>query len=196
MSDHHDLGEEVYAVEAITKKRLKKGKAEYLVKWQGWAARYSTWEPEENILDPRLIQQFVIEENAKILSDQKRTRKKLQKRSKNVTNKESEKEEISPSPLRESLADSHPKPPKRLTEKKLKKKKYHRGQREVIYQLKEWFPPDFHAPGPDSLQGESMYTMVETRGKGGQIIKQIKIHANPAEFIKNSTSKSTSNAVC
>ena len=28
--------------------------------------RYSTWEPEENILDPRLIQQFIIKEHSKL----------------------------------------------------------------------------------------------------------------------------------
>ena len=28
---------------------------QYLVKWKGWSPKYSTWEPEENILDPRLI---------------------------------------------------------------------------------------------------------------------------------------------
>ena len=32
--------------------------AEYLVKWKGWGPKYSTWEPEENILDVRLIEQF------------------------------------------------------------------------------------------------------------------------------------------
>merc|ERR1712156_765450 len=42
----------------ISKKRLRKGKVEYLVKWQGWGPKYNTWEPEENILDPRLIEQF------------------------------------------------------------------------------------------------------------------------------------------
>merc|ERR1712223_512598 len=53
-----DLGEMVFAAEKISKKRLRKGKVEYLVKWQGWGPKYSTWEPEENILDARLIDQF------------------------------------------------------------------------------------------------------------------------------------------
>ena len=52
------LGEMVFAAEKITKKREKKSKTEYLVKWKGWSPRYSTWEPEENILDSRLIEQF------------------------------------------------------------------------------------------------------------------------------------------
>lgn len=45
----------MFAVESITKKRIKKGNVEYLLKWQGWSPKYSTWEPEENILDPRLV---------------------------------------------------------------------------------------------------------------------------------------------
>merc|ERR1711997_1002282 len=53
-----DLGEMVFAAEKISKKRLRKGKVEYLVKWQGWGPKYNTWEPEENILDQRLIDQF------------------------------------------------------------------------------------------------------------------------------------------
>ncbi|GCC25230.1 hypothetical protein chiPu_0003638 [Chiloscyllium punctatum] len=51
-------GEHVFAVESIEKKRIRKGKVEYLVKWRGWSPKYNTWEPEENILDPRLLLAF------------------------------------------------------------------------------------------------------------------------------------------
>ncbi|XP_051987719.1 chromo domain-containing protein cec-1-like isoform X2 [Xyrauchen texanus] len=49
------IGEQVFAVESITKKRIRKGNVEYLLKWQGWSPKYNTWEPEDNILDPRLV---------------------------------------------------------------------------------------------------------------------------------------------
>lgn len=51
-------GEHVFAVESIEKKRIRKGQVEYLVKWRGWSSKYNTWEPEENILDPRLLVAF------------------------------------------------------------------------------------------------------------------------------------------
>ncbi|KAJ8002082.1 hypothetical protein DPEC_G00176110 [Dallia pectoralis] len=51
-------GEHVFAVESIEKKRNRKGRIEYLVKWRGWSPKYNTWEPEENILDPRLLDAF------------------------------------------------------------------------------------------------------------------------------------------
>ncbi|KAK1162228.1 E3 SUMO-protein ligase CBX4-like [Acipenser oxyrinchus oxyrinchus] len=51
-------GEHVFAVESIEKKRIRKGRVEYLVKWRGWSVKYNTWEPEENILDPRLLVAF------------------------------------------------------------------------------------------------------------------------------------------
>ena len=105
--------------------------------------RFSTWEPEENILDPRLIQQFTRKESAKIVSNAeaavaKRGRKPKKeepggggggggkKRAKSVgreTNKddesessEEEKEEESPKPafLMQTLSGRNPKPPKRL----------------------------------------------------------------------------------
>lgn len=55
------IGDQVFAVESITKKRIRKGNVEYLLKWQGWPQKYSTWEPEDNILDPRLV--LAYEEN-------------------------------------------------------------------------------------------------------------------------------------
>ncbi|XP_061830011.1 uncharacterized protein [Nerophis lumbriciformis] len=55
------IGDQVFAVESITKKRVRKGNVEYLLKWQGWPSKYSTWEPEENILDPCLV--HIYEEN-------------------------------------------------------------------------------------------------------------------------------------
>ncbi|XP_055509936.1 chromobox protein homolog 8a [Leucoraja erinacea] len=52
------VGERVFAAESLLKRRIRKGQVEYLVKWKGWSPKYSTWEPEENILDARLISAF------------------------------------------------------------------------------------------------------------------------------------------
>eukprot|EP00794_Sanderia_malayensis_P008935 gene8936-9888_t len=49
---------EVFAAERILKRRLKKGRVQYLVKWHGYSQKYNTWEPEENLLDPRLLKIF------------------------------------------------------------------------------------------------------------------------------------------
>ncbi|XP_062382884.1 chromobox protein homolog 6 [Sardina pilchardus] len=51
-------GDRVFAAEAILKRRVRKGHIEYLVKWKGWAIKHSTWEPEENILDDRLVSAY------------------------------------------------------------------------------------------------------------------------------------------
>ncbi|XP_050298403.1 polycomb group protein Pc [Anthonomus grandis grandis] len=54
-----ELGDQVYEAEKIIKKRKsRKGVTEYYVKWKGWSQKYNTWEPEENILDERLIELF------------------------------------------------------------------------------------------------------------------------------------------
>ncbi|XP_071384302.1 chromobox protein homolog 8b [Centroberyx affinis] len=52
------VGERVFAAESIIKRRIRRGRIEYLVKWKGWSPKYSTWEPEENILDSRLFVAF------------------------------------------------------------------------------------------------------------------------------------------
>ncbi|XP_006819878.1 uncharacterized protein LOC102801363 isoform X2 [Saccoglossus kowalevskii] len=53
-----EVGERVFAAECIQKKRIRKGRVEYLVKWKGWSNKYNTWEPEDNILDDRLLALF------------------------------------------------------------------------------------------------------------------------------------------
>jgi len=145
----HELGDQVFAAEAITKKRFRKGKTEYLVKWKGWSPRYSTWEPEENILDPRLIQQFTqkeadrIQENSqaagakrgrkpKVEKEKEKDPKRPKSRQENTEDKEEEssseeeEEKESPKPafLRETLSGRNPKPPKRYEEKEKKRKRH------------------------------------------------------------------------
>ncbi len=49
---------DIYAAEKIIKSRRRAGKLQYLVKWANYPVSQSTWEPEENILDQRLLDQF------------------------------------------------------------------------------------------------------------------------------------------
>lgn len=66
------VGERVFAAEAILKRRVRKSRLEYLVKWKGWALKHSTWEPEENILDGRLIAGFEQKERERELHGPKK----------------------------------------------------------------------------------------------------------------------------
>ncbi|XP_061736629.1 chromobox protein homolog 8b [Nerophis ophidion] len=66
------VGERVFAAEFILKRRIRKGRIEYLVKWKGWSPKYSTWEPEENILDSRLFAAFEERERERELSGPKK----------------------------------------------------------------------------------------------------------------------------
>lgn len=65
------MGEQVFAAECILSKRLRKGKLEYLVKWRGWSSKHNSWEPEENILDPRLLLAFQKKEHEKEVQNRK-----------------------------------------------------------------------------------------------------------------------------
>uniref|UniRef100_A0A0D9XIL1 Chromo domain-containing protein n=1 Tax=Leersia perrieri TaxID=77586 RepID=A0A0D9XIL1_9ORYZ len=43
------LAEGFYEIEDIRRRRLRKGKLQYLVKWRGWPESANTWEPLENL---------------------------------------------------------------------------------------------------------------------------------------------------
>ncbi|KAI3800661.1 hypothetical protein L1987_28755 [Smallanthus sonchifolius] len=44
------LAEGFYEIESVRKKRSRKGKIQYLIKWRGWPEAANTWEPVENLM--------------------------------------------------------------------------------------------------------------------------------------------------
>ena len=54
----NSLPPDSFRVEKILKSRVCHGVTKYLLLWQGYQKKDSTLEPEENILDPRLLEHF------------------------------------------------------------------------------------------------------------------------------------------
>ncbi|XP_040893239.1 uncharacterized protein LOC121181369 [Toxotes jaculatrix] len=116
-------GDRIFAAEAILKRRVRKGRIEYLVKWKGWAMKHSTWEPEENILDDRLILGFEQKERERELHGPKKRgpkpknfvmKARAQKRaapsssaSPHLPSSSSSSSTVAPSPKLNSLAATH-----------------------------------------------------------------------------------------
>ncbi|KAF8028748.1 hypothetical protein BT93_E1412 [Corymbia citriodora subsp. variegata] len=44
------LDEGFYEIEAVRRKRVRKGQVQYLIKWRGWPETANTWEPVENLI--------------------------------------------------------------------------------------------------------------------------------------------------
>ena len=49
---------DVYRVERILDARDGPSGRQYLIKWEGWSSRWNDWEPEEYILDQRMLRRF------------------------------------------------------------------------------------------------------------------------------------------
>ncbi|CAF1578161.1 unnamed protein product [Adineta steineri] len=53
-----ELLNKTYTVERLLKRRKRKGRIEYLVKWKHYDRSHNSWEPEGNILDKSLIESY------------------------------------------------------------------------------------------------------------------------------------------
>ncbi|KRZ83953.1 NAD(P)H-hydrate epimerase, partial [Trichinella sp. T8] len=51
-------GSDIYMAECIMNERKRKGKKEYLVRWEGYSEKYDTWEPASHILGYELLQEY------------------------------------------------------------------------------------------------------------------------------------------
>ena len=133
-----DMGDQVFAAEALTRKRIKGGRTEYLVKWKGWSTKHNSWEPEENILDPRLIQQFerklVLQQMAghskpgrKPKDKAKEAAEKAKSQKSEDSNSEGEKKSKKEPFMLQTLSGRTPKPIQRYAEKQKKKKIVNKG---------------------------------------------------------------------
>ncbi|EOA20620.1 hypothetical protein CARUB_v10000932mg [Capsella rubella] len=47
--ERQKLDDGYFEIEAIRRKRVRKGKVQYLIKWRGWPETANTWEPLENL---------------------------------------------------------------------------------------------------------------------------------------------------
>ncbi|KAF3447564.1 hypothetical protein FNV43_RR12751 [Rhamnella rubrinervis] len=68
------LDEGFYEIEAVRRKRVRKGQLQYLIKWRGWPETANTWEPLENLQScSDVIDAF--EESLRLGKHRKRKRK-------------------------------------------------------------------------------------------------------------------------
>ena len=49
---------DVFAAKEILRSRTRNGKIQYLIRWANYPVSDATWEPAENILDQRLLDEF------------------------------------------------------------------------------------------------------------------------------------------
>ena len=59
----------IFKVKRISGKRRTRGEVEYLCEWENWGPEDDSWEPKENILDAKLIRDFVASRDVVVNTD-------------------------------------------------------------------------------------------------------------------------------
>lgn len=57
-NSEEESDEDEYVVEKIVSSKKEKGKILYLIKWKDWPSAANTWEPEEHLSCPELLEEF------------------------------------------------------------------------------------------------------------------------------------------
>ncbi|XP_022959497.1 chromo domain-containing protein LHP1-like [Cucurbita moschata] len=68
-----NLDDGFYEIEAIRRKRVRKGQLQYLIKWRGWPETANTWEPLENL---HTCSEFIEAFEESLISGKQRKRKR------------------------------------------------------------------------------------------------------------------------
>jgi hypothetical protein len=101
--------ENICEVEKILKKRRRRGKTEYLIKWKDQDDQ--SWVDSDDILDEALIEDF---ENSKMVTPQKPTKERKRKRSTDSTSSRSSHSSKSSNELNTSVKKTPKKSPKKI----------------------------------------------------------------------------------
>jgi Chromo (CHRromatin Organisation MOdifier) domain len=63
-------GEDEWEIDSILAKRVRYGKAQYLVRWKGYSPADDSWEPEETVQDTEVLDRFEAQQEAKGVTNQ------------------------------------------------------------------------------------------------------------------------------